>query len=507
MTTLKKFLLKNLFLLIIISLSLFFYLYNLKYTYFFSGDMARDTLASLRILKNKEITVIGPPLSFGQYGTREIYFSSLTYYMGALGLLLTQRSVFGPIYVNTFLMIIGIIFFYKLCLLYFKSNKKAFFATFLFSLSPPIVAHLRFFWNPNFLISISPIFWYFYYRCLTDKKYHRLNWFLTGIFAGILFLFHYFVLPVILLAYLILIKKHGIKKFIPTIFGLLISVSPLILFEIKNKFYLVNALIFNLTVNKNYTNSFKRILSRPLLFKFIDIFQIPVIFFGTQTEATHFPPIINLNYSQTIMLGGLIIFFIFLKIFRQKIKIQNWLLFILIFGALLSSFLAHEAYYLRYFFICLPLLAIFFAQILDVKFLLLLIPIFLITNTRILYSQKAQNDLIKSRGTAYPLIWHMEKIAQIIKTDNPTQPYNVTENFIGDARALYLRFFLERDDQIKKPENELDYANLKTLYVFAPNLKTIEKEGRWEFLATPNLKLTKSFFIDKNKYLFKFERN
>jgi hypothetical protein len=33
----------------------------------------------------------------------------------------------------------------------------------------------------------------------------------------------------------------------------------------------------------------------------------------------------------------------------------------------------------------------------------------------------------------------------------------------------------------------------------------IKKEGRWEFLATPNLKLTKQYKIDNNKYLFKFE--
>jgi len=499
--------LNNFLFLLILSCSLFFYLYNLKHTYFFSGDMARDTLASLRILKNKEITVIGPPISFGQYGIREVYFSSLTYYMGALGLLLTGKSVFGPIYINTFLMIIGIIFFYNLCRLYFKSNKKALFATFLFSLSPPIVAHLRFFWNPNFLISVSPIFWFSYYRCLTDKKYHRLNWFLTGITAGVLFLFHYFVLPIILLAYLILIKKQGTKKFFPALLGFIFTVSPLILFEIKNKFYLTNALIFNLTKNRNFGTSLRPILSRPLFIKFIDVLQIPVLFFGKQTEATYFPSIINLNYFQTVIVGGLIVVFSFFKIYHQKIKIPKWLLLILIFGAFLSSFLSHEVYYLRYFFICLPLFTIFVASILDKKFLIILLPIFLITNIRILYSQQVQNELIERKGTAYPLIWHMEKIAEIIKTDNPTQPYNITENFIGDARALYLRFFLERDDQIKKPENELNYTNLKTLYVFAPNLKTIEKESRWEFLATPNLKLTKSFFIDKNKYLFKFERN
>ncbi|PIV09537.1 hypothetical protein COS31_05155 [Candidatus Roizmanbacteria bacterium CG02_land_8_20_14_3_00_36_15] len=73
-------------------------------------------------------------------------------------------------------------------------------------------------------------------------------------------------------------------------------------------------------------------------------------------------------------------------------------------------------------------------------------------------------------------------------------------------RALYLRFFLEKDHQIPKSNSELEYNNLKTLYIFSPNLNIVYKESRWEFTATENLKLAKTFFIDKNKYLFKFIR-
>ena len=112
MGMIKKLKMKNFFYLIfIIFVALFFYTFNLRYTYFFSGDMARDTLASLRILNSKEITAIGPPLSFGQYGTREIYFSSLTYYAGALSLSFFNKDVLGPIYVNIFFNDIGYFLF------------------------------------------------------------------------------------------------------------------------------------------------------------------------------------------------------------------------------------------------------------------------------------------------------------------------------------------------------------------------------------------------------------
>jgi len=493
---------KILFLIIII-ISLFFYTFNLYHTYFFSGDMARDTLASLRILKNKEFTVIGPPISFGQYGIREVYFSSLTYYMGALGLALTNFNVLGPVYVNIFLMIFGLYFLYLFGKDFFKNENKALIMVFLYSLSPPIVAHLRFFWNPNFIISIAPIFWYFYYRALTRKE--NFSCLFTGIFAGILFLFHYFVLPIIIFSSFFLIKKLSFKKIFFLIFGFLIVISPLIFFEIKNHFYLTKAIIFNLTENAKFNNLYKPIFSRPLTLKILDIFQIPVIFIGSQTEATHFYPILNLDYLQTIILGFIIFLILIIKNIQQKNNKINIFVYIFIFNALISSLPAHENYYLRYFFISLPILSLIFTNLMNKKMIFLIMLIFLITNTRILYSQKAHNDLIKEKDTPYPTIYHMEKVAQIIEKEKFKIPYNITENFIGDARALYLRFFIERNKNIPKPNDEINYTNLKTLFVFAPNLEIIKKEGRWEFFATPHLKLTKKYKIDKNKYLFKFE--
>jgi len=465
--------------------------------------MARDTLASLRILKNKEFTAIGPPISFGQYGTREVYFSSLTYYMGALGLALTNSNVLGPVYVNIILMIIGLYFLYLFGKNFFKNENKALIITFLYALSPPIVAHLRFFWNPNFIISIAPIFWYFYYRALTKKE--KIYYFFIGIFAGTLFLFHYFVLPVILFSIFFLIKKKSFKKIFFVFFGFLIVILPLIIFEIKNQFYLIKAIIFNLTENAKFHNSYKPIFSRPLILKFLDIFQIPVIFIGSQTEATHFYPIIKLNYSQTVILGLVIFLILILKNLNYKNDKINVFILIFIFTSLISSLLAHESYYLRYFFICLPILSLLFVNLINKKNIIIIAVIFLITNIRILHSQKAHNDLIKEKGTSYPTLFHIEKVAKIIEKEKFKTPYNITENFIGDARALYLRFFIEKNNRIPKLNDEISYTNLKTLFVFAPSLQVIKKEKRWEFTATPNLKLTKKYKIDNNKYLFKFE--
>ncbi len=501
----KKFVSKNGYLIFIMITAFFFYAFNLRYTYFFSGDMARDTLASLRVLKNKEITAIGPPLSFGQYGTREIYFSSLTYYMGALGLLLFNKDVLGPVYINIFLMMIGIYYFYRLARLFFD-QKKSLLATAIFSLSPVVVAHLRFFWNPNFTISISPIYWYYYFIALKENK--KINYFLSGFLAGFLFHFHYFVIFAIGISLILLLRKN-FKNSMFFILSFTLSILPLILFEIKNHFYLTNALIYNATINRSFHNVYQPIFSRPIILKLIDIFLIPIIFLAFQTEATHFPTLFNPSYWQMIIIG-LIIYLLIFRFFinHKKNTTINILITISFFTALFSSLLAHEVYYLRYFFIALPLLTTILTYVLDKRLIIFLIfSLYLVTDLRILYSQKVHNDLIKVKNTSYPTIEQMEQVAKLIKKEKPKESYNITENFIGDARALYLRFFLEKDNEIKPAENEINYQNLKTLFVFAPNLNTVYKENRWEFTATPNLKLTKTWEIDKNKYLFKFERN
>ncbi len=506
----KKILEKDSYLILVIITAFFFYIFNLRYTYFFSGDMARDTLASLRVLKNKEITAIGPPLSFGQYGTRQIYFSSLTYYMGALGLFLFHKDVLGPVYINIFLMMIGIYYFYRLTRLFFD-QKKSLLATAIFSLSPVVVAHLRFFWNPNFVISISPIYWYYYFLALKDNR--KINYFLSGFLAGLLFHFHYFVIFTIGISLIFLFKKN-LKNSLFFILSFVLSILPLILFEIKNHFYLTNALIYNTTINRKFVTVFQPILARTIPIKLVDIFLIPVMILGGfETEAAYFNSIVNLTYWQKVISG----FFITLIIgFHNRKKLKNnskkssitelkILLIIVIFSTIISSLLSHEVYYLRYFFISIPLFVILITNLVDKKVSILLITLYFLTNKNILYSQNAHQGILNEKSTTYPSISHIEKAIKIIKTTDFDIPYNITENFVGDARALYLRFYIERDPNLPPISDEFSYQNLKTLFVFAPDLKTIYKENRWEFLATPNLKLVKTWEIDKHKYLFKFE--
>src|SRR5690606_15928936 len=84
-------------------------IYNLENQYPFNGDSARDTLESLRILQTKEITLIGPPLSLGLNSTREVYFSSVIYYVTALALFISHNSIIATVVVMAVINASGII--------------------------------------------------------------------------------------------------------------------------------------------------------------------------------------------------------------------------------------------------------------------------------------------------------------------------------------------------------------------------------------------------------------
>lgn len=484
-------------LLIIIILSAFFYSFNLKQTYWFGGDMARDTLQSLRILQTKKLTLIGPPLSFGQFGIREIYFGSFSYYLGVLGLLITNNNVFGPIYINIGLMIIGLYFFYKLAHQYLKNETKALIVTIIYALSPLVVAYMRSYWNPNFILTIAPIFWFFYYSCFSNRnsKISLIKSFICGLLGGLLINLHYFVIPVIFLAiYFLFIKLKDKKISIFYCLGLFSGLLPIIIFELRNNFYLIQAFIFNIS----HFHSTNVLSITPWYVKITYIFRILLIIFGFDYEATYIPVLIRPLLFIKILLGlFFLLYFIFIS-YKKKIKLrQDFIIYILI-SLLITIIFSKEELYIRYFFVNLPILLLIIGDILLNSKILLLIIIsnMLLVSVRVTYIHK--------NTTFFPTVSSMQKAVAIIKSDNPSLPYNVTENFIGDARALYLRFFLEKDNQIPKSNNEEEYNNLETLYVFSPNLEITYKESRWEFTATKNLKLSKTYVIDNNKYLFKF---
>lgn len=127
-----------------------------------------------------------------------------------------------PLYIGTKLLI---------------DQRAAIFIVILYCLLPFYIDFTRFFWNPNFQFALTP---YVIFFMGIYKKQKRPRWlFLTAFTSGALFLFHYqyTIITLGLFIYYALVQKTDRKNMVIFINGLVLGISPLLIFEIKNHFY------------------------------------------------------------------------------------------------------------------------------------------------------------------------------------------------------------------------------------------------------------------------------
>ena len=175
---------QRLFTLVLVPILFFFLLSltNLKSQYSFKEDPARDTLASLRILRSKEITMIGPPLSLGQNGLRETYFSSAIYYLGALGLFVSGGNPIGPVVLIALINASALIPLFLILQRRKYSDVNIFLIMLLYVTNPIVINYSRILWNPSPLIGIGMWGVYAFSRSPI----------IFGLIGGLALYFHYF---------------------------------------------------------------------------------------------------------------------------------------------------------------------------------------------------------------------------------------------------------------------------------------------------------------------------
>jgi len=486
---LRKKIKKNYLIILLIFIAFIFYVINLKGSLGFFDDTARDTLKTLGIIKEKKITLIGPPLSFGLFSIREVYFGSLSLYIAAIGLLMGKLDVTGAIYPTIFFFNISIYFFYQLIKYLTTSKKTQIISTIIYALSPATVTFARFFWNPNLIIPFSVFFWLLILRSYSSEKRKVFGFVFAGVIGGIMVNFHYVSLLLIILCFLIFLFKRKILLSIALITGLLISSLPLILFELKHQFYLTQALIYNLTQKGTAEYSGDKIMH---------FFSGMLVILGLKpSEISH--PTVNLNITFTY-LTIVILLYLMIKSFSTIKKDRKILLIPLLLMNLVAVIMSKQIYNIHYLFPVYPLLVWYIGHLISqIKIsaaVFIIIPIMLYSSFLIPYD--AHN--IKKD---YLSITKIEEISSYIVRDNPTPPYNLTENITGGAQAIPFRYVLTRDAKVQ-PNDKLSYAGLKTLYVVTADINRTYKENRWEFYATSNKVLIKTVDFGEVK-LFKFE--
>ena len=266
----KKIKKEKVYIFLIILLGLIIRSLNFSYFLNFSTDQALFATKSLEIWKNKEITLVGPPISYSYFG-RNLFQGSITYYFQLLFLL---PAKFDPIISSYLFMIfsvfMGIPLYYGVKILI--SKKSALLILILYNFLPFYIDYSRFLWNPNFQFSLTPLLILFMGFFKKENKSFLL--FTVGFLAGLLSLFHYQYLIIIfgLGIYYFFIKKNSLRNLFMFLVGIIGGFLPMIVFELKNNFYNLQTLFFYLN------NINKKILP---IFQLVPIicYQFPYSFF------------------------------------------------------------------------------------------------------------------------------------------------------------------------------------------------------------------------------------
>ncbi len=226
--------LENLFLLLVLGIAIFLRFYNLKNTMMFQGDQGRDALVVANIFKKLDPVFIGPVTSIGN-----MYLGPFYYYFMLPFLFLSYPSPIGPVYAVAGLGVATVYLLFKITKKIFD-GKTAVFTTLFFTFSAGVVNLARFSWNPNLAPFFSLLMFYFTYLAWKkDSKY----WLLVSACFSILIQLHYVTLLALSGAGIIFLiqlfekkQKNFFKHIFLAIIVFLLSLTPLMLFDLKHDF-------------------------------------------------------------------------------------------------------------------------------------------------------------------------------------------------------------------------------------------------------------------------------
>lgn len=235
--------------------------WNIEASLLFQGDQGRDALIVSEIFKHGDLVFIGPVTSVGN-----MYLGPLYYYFMVPFLVLSYPNPVGPAYAIASLGILAV------WLTYFFGRKMvgtraATIATFLLTFSSVAILYSRFSWNPNPAPAVAIcMVWATY---LAWKK-NPWWWLAVSVCFSILVQLHYLTLlslggaGLIWLFQLIELFRTKTKKLftllLPTTLAVLVflvSLSPLLLFDLKHNWLNAKAFSQVITGESNFSDTSK----------------------------------------------------------------------------------------------------------------------------------------------------------------------------------------------------------------------------------------------------------
>jgi len=259
---LKKFSIPIFFIFIFIFIRTLYY----RNLFVFIYDQASSSIKVLEIWKNRQFTLIGPPMSL-KVENRQIFFGGISYYIQLCFQLIGNFDPFWSTY--AFMVFSALMIFPLYEGIKKLINKKcAVTILILYSLLPFFIESTYSLWNPNFMFALMPLLLFFMSKFKNNHSY----WFflIFSLLNGVLFQLHYtYIFTFIGLGiYYFFIKKLSFKYFILYCLGFVIGTSNLIIFELRHNFYLLQTLLIFISHPKNVSQHW-----------FADYYALSQIFF------------------------------------------------------------------------------------------------------------------------------------------------------------------------------------------------------------------------------------
>lgn len=411
----------------------------------FGGDLGYD-LQKIKEILTGNFTLLGPPI--GRFGETTLYLGPLYYYLQAPFIILTRFDPAGAAFsivlarlATTFLIYLVTRQIFGLPAAVFGAIVSTLSPYWVNSLGPP---------SPPYIIPtlVSLIIF------LVLKLKEATNWpifLVLGFLSGLAIHLHYLGLVTFpaLLFFIIWQSKHSkIKHTISLLSGLILAISPLILFEARNQFFLTNQFIKQLTsgVLTVESGNFIQKIGSALNFMTADTlgFQLPIPLMLLLIAFVVFKALKNVNSNLKPIVYLLI-----------TLLLANILAASFYFGSLQPHYLA-AAY---------PTLFIFTGYLVStLKKAQQVLPFAAIGVISIFLFSK--NNFFSPSGYTMPedlTLPTIRQISKIIAADVKNETFNITSTLDGDARALPYRYLV--DVYGKKVLGVEQYDRGQSLYV------------------------------------------
>ena len=464
--------------LLIIFITAILRFYKIETLTTFGRDQGIDFLSVYEMLINNNLIFIGIKTSIGEFFQGPIYL-----YMLIPAFSLMKLNPIAGAYSAVIVSLVTSFLIYFVSLKFFN-KKSAIISTLLFMVSPEFTKY----GNTPLYQHFAPLFMLFsllsfYFMIKNDSK---LSVFLFAFFAGLAFETHLLFVTLVISGFIYLTLAKKTKQLALYIFGVLTSISPTILFELKNKF-------FNLTSLIDYLKESEK--TNPSI-----VSKITVLLDGVSIFLA----------GESLFLALLVILFTILIVFKpdyNKFKNKLRILFIItIFISLIFSYFSKslEPHYLLpvwvFTLLFLPQVQIKYSSVnLSKVFVILLICVNLFTSI--------SNSKI-DHGYNMPAGWSLasiKKTSELIATDSKINPnFNVASLLDGDTRSYPIRYFLLILNQ--QPDSVANYPNNDHLYVVANSKEDIDNTKTWEVVSHKPFNFGGYWKINDNIQLYRLDK-